>query len=85
MPARAPAGDVQHRLRGLSSLRRSSHRLHAVRVHSQNQGWLGWAHDGADAGTTGLYKRGEALEVQILPKGQVPAGYDASKAAAISR
>ncbi|MDO4796777.1 MAG: hypothetical protein Q4A01_02025 [Coriobacteriales bacterium] len=53
------------------------------RVHSQTYGWLGWAHDGADAGTIGLAKRVEAIEEQILPQGQVPNGYDASKAAAI--
>jgi uncharacterized protein YjdB len=54
------------------------------RVHSQTCGWLGWAHDGADAGTTGLAKRAEAMELQILPKGQVPAGYDASKPACVN-
>ena len=53
------------------------------RVHSQNQGWLGWAHDGADAGTVGRGLRAEAVQVQVLPQGQVPAGYDASKAACV--
>ncbi len=37
------------------------------------------------AGATGLSKRGEAIDVQVLPKGQAPAGYDASKAACLSR
>jgi uncharacterized protein YjdB len=53
------------------------------RVHSQSYGWLGWAHDGDEAGTTGLAKRAEAVEVQILPRDQVPAGYDASKDACV--
>ena len=54
------------------------------RVHSQDFGWLGWAHDGAEAGTTGLAKRAEAIDVQVLPQGQVPRGYDTSKAACVS-
>ena len=54
------------------------------RVHSQDYGWLGWAHDGAEAGTSGLAKRAEAIDVQILPQGQVPAGYDAGKAACVT-
>ena len=54
------------------------------RVHSQDYGWLGWAKDGADAGTSGLAKRAEAIDVQILPQGQVPAGYDAGKAACVT-
>ena len=55
------------------------------RVHSQTYGWLGWAHDGADAGTTGLARRAEAIDVQVLPQGQVPRGYDTSKASATSQ
>ena len=51
------------------------------RVHSQDYGWLGWAKDGADAGTAGFSKRAESVEVQVLPQGQVPADYDASKVA----
>lgn len=51
------------------------------RVHSQTYGWLGWAKDGADAGSTGLAKRAEAIEIQILPAGQVPSDYDAGKPA----
>ena len=53
------------------------------RVHSQTYGWLGWAHDGADAGTTGLSKRAEAIEVQVLSQGSAPSGYDASQAACV--
>ncbi len=55
------------------------------RVHSQTYGWLGWAHDSEPAGTTGLSRRAEAIDVQVLPQGQVPRGYDASKAACVSR
>ncbi len=54
------------------------------RVHSQTHGWLGWAHDGEPAGTTGLSKRAEAIDVQVLPQGQVPRGYDASRAACVN-
>lgn len=35
------------------------------RVHSQTYGWLGWAKDGADAGSTGLAKRAEAIEIPL--------------------
>ena len=54
------------------------------RVHSQDYGWLGWAHDGAEAGTSGLSKRAEAIDVQVLPQGQLPRGYDASKPASMT-
>ena len=55
------------------------------RVHSQDYGWLGWTCDGEPAGTTGLSKRAEAIDVQVLPQGQVPKGYDASRAACVTR
>ncbi len=55
------------------------------RVHSQSHGWLGWAHDGESAGTTGLGRRAEAIDVQVLPQGQVPRGYDASRAACVTK
>ena len=35
------------------------------------------------ARTTGLSKRGEVLEVQVLPSGQVPDGYDAGQVASV--
>ena len=35
---------------------------------------------GEAAGTTGLSRRAEAIDVQILPTGQVPDGYDGSVA-----
>jgi hypothetical protein len=40
--------------------------------------------DGALAGTTGLAKRAEAIDVQVLPQSQVPRGYDAGKAACVN-
>jgi uncharacterized protein YjdB len=39
------------------------------RVHSQDYGWLGWAKDGMNAGTQGLAKRMEAIEIKLVPKG----------------
>ena len=54
------------------------------RVHAQNFGWLGWTCDGEPAGTTGLSKCAEAIDVQVLPQGQVPRGYDASRAACVN-
>ncbi|MBR3326460.1 MAG: hypothetical protein IKG22_03970 [Atopobiaceae bacterium] len=49
------------------------------RAHCQTFGWLGWARDGQAAGTAGQSKRSEAIEVQVLPKGQVPEGYRRSR------
>jgi hypothetical protein len=45
---------------------------------------LGLAHDGEDAGAAGLAKRAEAIDVQVLPQGQLPRGYDASRAACVT-
>ena len=61
--------------------------LRPLLPHGQRQahGWLGWAHVGAEAGTTGLAKCAEAIGVQELPQGQVPKGCDASKAAYVRR
>ncbi|WP_125775579.1 hypothetical protein [Antribacter gilvus] len=39
------------------------------RVHSQKLGWLGWAKNGATAGTTGYRLQVEALEVRLVAKG----------------
>lgn len=39
------------------------------RVHSQTYGWLGWAKNGESAGTEGLSKRLEAIEVVLVEKG----------------
>jgi uncharacterized protein YjdB len=43
-------------------------------VHAQSYGWLGWAKNGAPAGTAGQSKRLEGIEIQVLPKGQKPSG-----------
>lgn len=51
------------------------------RVHVQTYGWLGWACDGEPAGTTGQSRRVESVEVVVLPEGQVPTGYDATRPA----
>ena len=40
------------------------------RVYSQSYGWLGWAKNGMKAGTEGLSKRLEAIEIKLVPKGQ---------------
>ena len=37
------------------------------RVHAQNVGWMDWAKDGADAGTTGYGRRLEGIEIRVLP------------------
>lgn len=42
------------------------------RTHVENYGWLDWANDGRTAGSTGKELRLEAIEIQILPKGQEP-------------
>ena len=38
------------------------------RVHCQTYGWLGWAKNGEVAGTSGMGKRLEAIEIKILPE-----------------
>lgn len=38
------------------------------RVHIQTYGWLGWTSDGNPAGSTGLYKNIEAIQIKLLPK-----------------
>lgn len=39
------------------------------RVHAQSYGWLGWAKNGESAGTAGLAKRLEGIEVKLVRKG----------------
>ena len=39
------------------------------RVHSQSYGWLGWAKNGEIAGTAGLAKRMEAIQIKLVEKG----------------
>ncbi|OUP10055.1 hypothetical protein [Collinsella sp. An2] len=44
------------------------------RVHASNLGWLGWACNGAPAGSTGLACQLEAVEVIVAPKGAAAPG-----------
>ena len=39
------------------------------RVHAQSYGWLGWAKNGEEAGTEGLAKRLEAIQIVMVEKG----------------
>ena len=40
------------------------------RVHSQEFGWLGWAKNGASAGTSGYSYRLEGIEIRLVEKGK---------------
>lgn len=44
------------------------------RVHSADYGWLGWTSNGSPAGTTGLSKQVEAVQVKLVPKGSSAPG-----------
>ena len=44
------------------------------RVHAETYGWLGWAKNGESAGTEGLSKILEAIEIKIVPKGEAAPG-----------
>ena len=47
------------------------------RVHAQDYGWLDWAKNGEEAGTSGLSKRLEAIEIILIQKsGQAPGKTD---------
>jgi len=39
------------------------------RVHAQTFGWLSWASNGAPAGTAGLGRRLEGIQIVLVPKG----------------
>lgn len=39
------------------------------RVHAQDIGWLGWACNGAYAGTAGRSARLEGIQIVLVPKG----------------
>lgn len=56
------------------------------RVHVQSQGDLGWAVNGATAGSQGLCKRMEKIAIVLVPKGTVPSDYSlySSKGASIT-
>ncbi len=49
------------------------------RAHVTNFGWLGWAKNGEAAGSAGYAYTLQALEIKVLPKGQTPKGYEASR------
>lgn len=44
------------------------------RVHAQTFGWLGWAKNGEPAGSEGLSKRLEGIEIVLVEKGGNPPG-----------
>lgn len=39
-------------------------------MHCQSYGWLGWAKNGDLAGSSGMAKRLEAIEIKVVPKGE---------------
>lgn len=39
------------------------------RAHIQSYGWLDWAKNGGSAGSEGLSKRMEAIEIRLVEKG----------------
>ncbi|WP_285100507.1 hypothetical protein [Promicromonospora sp. MEB111] len=43
------------------------------RAYVPKYGWLGWAKNGENSGTTGFDYRLEAVQVRVLPKGKAPA------------
>ena len=46
----------------------------SYRTHCQTYGWLGWAKNGASAGSEGLSKRVEAFEIRLVKKGGAAPG-----------
>lgn len=44
------------------------------RAHVSGHGWMGWAKNGASAGTTGLGKNVEAVQVKLVSKGKAAPG-----------
>ena len=44
------------------------------RVHAESYGWLDWAKNGESAGTQGLSKRLEAIEIKLVEKGGAAPG-----------
>ena len=48
------------------------------RVHAETYGWLGWAKNGEEAGTSGLSKRLEGIEIQLVAKGASAPGSTAN-------
>lgn len=48
------------------------------RVHSSEFGWLGWAHDGEEVGSTGYARCVEAIEIRFVAKGDAAPGSEAN-------
>ena len=48
------------------------------RVHCQNFGWMGWAKNGASAGSEGYAYRLEGIQVKLVPKGGAAPGSTAN-------
>jgi lipoprotein-anchoring transpeptidase ErfK/SrfK len=48
------------------------------RVHVQNIGWMGWAKNGASAGTSGYSYRIEAIQIKLQRKGTAAPGSTAN-------
>ena len=44
------------------------------RAYVQSYGWLGWAKNGESAGSEGLAKRMEAVEIRLVEKGGAAPG-----------
>ncbi len=44
------------------------------RVHAQDFGWLGWAKNGENAGSQGYAKHVEAIQIQLVKKGESAPG-----------
>ena len=44
------------------------------RVHVQDYGWLGWAKNGVEAGSEGMSKRLEGIEIVLVTKGGTAPG-----------
>ncbi|MBR3316546.1 MAG: hypothetical protein IKG21_01830, partial [Atopobiaceae bacterium] len=56
------------------------------RVHAQRLGWMGWAKNGAKAGSEGQSRRAEAVQVVLVPKGaKAPAATYRGQARAYSK
>jgi uncharacterized protein YjdB len=48
------------------------------RVHAQHFGWMGWAKNGAKAGTAGYSYRLEGIQIRLVPKGGASPGSTAN-------
>ena len=55
------------------------------KVHCQNIGWLGWAKNGENAGTTGYGYRVEAIKIRLIKRGESAPEEDTSQKAFLSK